>query len=125
MNLIEKIKNMFQKKKVEEVAVEEVAAKEIPAILPEELIIPGETVIPVLNLYRLIQKTEEDIGRQLMKNKQQEQSLFKSLKKLEDITQERVTAVKLEMGIPEDNNDYELVLPGQTGKDGKFVKIKR
>jgi len=125
MNLTEKIKNMFQKKKVEEVAVEEVAAKEIPAILPEELIIPGETVIPVLNLYRLIQKTEEDIGRQLMKNKQQEQSLFKSLKKLEDITQERVTAVKLEMGIPEDNDDYELVLPGQTGKDGKFVKIKR
>ena len=116
MNIIEKLKGMFQKKEEEE---------EVPVILPEELTIPGETVIPVLNLYRLIQKTEEDIGRQLMKNKQQEQSLFKSLKKLEDITQERVTAVKLEMGIPEDNDDYELVLPGQTGKDGKFVKIKR
>ena len=120
MNLIEKIKNMFQKKKVEEVA-----EKEVPVILPEELIIPGELVTPILNLYRLIQNTEEDIGRQLMKHEQQERRLFEGLKRIEEVTQERVTAAKLEMGIPEDNDDYELVLPGQTGKDGKFVKIKR
>ena len=116
MNLIEKIKNMFQKK-------EEKTAEE-PVILPEELIIPGELIAPVLNLYRLIQKTEEDIGRQLMKNRQQEMTLFEGLKKLEDITQEKVVEVKGKVGIPEDNNEYELILPGQTGKEGKFQKIK-
>ena len=111
---------MFQKKEEEP----EEKPEEKEAILPEELIIPGELIAPVLNLYRLIQKTEEDIGRQLMKNRQQEMTLFEGLKKLEDITQEKVTEVKEKVGIPEDNNDYELILPGQTGKEGKFQKIK-
>ncbi len=120
MNLLEKMKAVFQKK---ELVVEE--EKEEPVILPEELIIPGDMIAPVLNLYRLIQKTEEDIARQLMKNRQQEMAMFESLKKIEDITQEKVAEVKTHMGIPEDNNDYELILPGQTGKEGKFQKIRQ
>ena len=114
--MLEKIKNMFKKK--------ETPIEEKPMILPEELIIPGELITPVLNLYRLIQKTEDDIAGQLMKNRQQEMAMFESLKKIEDLTQERVAEVKSKMNIPEDNNDYELVLPGQTGKEGKFTKIK-
>ena len=119
---------MLNKQKDAEVVKEETPetteAEEELIVLPEEMIVSWEIIAPIFNLYRLIQKTEEDIGRQLRKNRQQEMTLFESLKKLEDITQEKVVEVKEKVGIPEDNNEYELILPGQTGKQGKFQKIK-
>jgi len=128
MNFLKKIKNMFNKQKDTEVAKEEIpetTEEEKPIILPEEMIISWEVIAPIFNLHRLSQKTENGIARQLLQNRRQERAMFESLNRIEEVTQERVTEVKEKMGIPEDNSEYELILPEVTGKDGKFQKIKQ
>ncbi len=127
MTFLKKIKNMFNKQKDIEVVKEEtpeITEEEKPIILPEEMIISWEVVAPIFNLHRLSQKTENGIARQLLQNRRQERAMFESLNRIEEVTQERVTEVKEKMGIPEDNSEYELILPEVTGKDGKFQKIK-
>jgi len=131
MNFLKKIKNMFNKQKDTEVVKEETpetieeVIEEKPIILPEEMIISWEVIAPIFNLHRLSQKTENGVARQLLQNRRQERAMFESLNRIEEVTQERVTEVKEKMGIPEDNSEYELILPEVTGKDGKFQKIKQ
>ena len=119
---------MFNKQKDIEVVKEETpetTEEKAPIILPEEVIISWEVIAPIFNLHRLIQKTENGIARKLLQNRRQETIMFENLNRIEEVTQERVTEVKEKMGIPEDNNEYELILPELTGKEGRFQKIKQ
>ena len=124
--------NLFKKKdkkieKQEEVEeVEEIEEAQEPREYPDEIVIEWKDAAPVLNLVRLMAKTENDLGVFLFQTRKKEKEVFATLEELDQKAQEKINQLREEKGIPIELEDveYEFILPEATGKSGKFLKLK-
>jgi len=117
--------NLFKKKNKELEEKEAPVEEGKPREFPEEIEIPWKDAAPVLNLVRLISKTESEFGIFLFQTKKREQAVLKTLNDLDDKVHEKVNELRKENDIPVELEEvnYEFVLPDATGKSGKFVKV--
>lgn len=120
--------NLFKKNNKEQITVEEDVeeAEEKPREYPDEIILEWKEVAPVLNIVRLMAKTESDLATFMLQTRKREREVFTSLQELDDKAQEKINELREENDIPIELEDveYEFILPEATGKVGKFIKVK-
>ena len=119
------LKNLFKKKDKKLEEKDAPTEKEKQKEFPEEIEVSWKDAAPILNLVRLISKTESDFGTFLFQTKKREQAVLKTLDDLDDKVHEKVNALRKENDIPVELEEvsYEFVLPDATGKSGKFIKV--
>lgn len=120
--------NLFKKNNKEQIITEEdiEETEEKPREYPDEIILEWKEVAPVLNIVRLMAKTESDLATFMLQTRKREREVFISLQELDDKVQEKINELREENDIPIELEDveYEFILPEATGKVGKFIKVK-
>lgn len=120
--------NLFKKNNKEQIIAEEdiEETEEKPREYPDEIILEWKEVAPVLNIVRLMAKTESDLATFMLQTRKREREVFTSLQELDDKAQEKINELREENDIPIELEDveYEFILPEATGKVGKFIKVK-
>ena len=120
--------NLFKKSEKEQITTEEAVeeVEETPREYPDEIILEWKEVAPVLNIVRLMAKTESDLATFMLQARKREREVFASLEELDDRAQEKINELRESNNIPIELEDveYEFILPEATGKEGKFIKVK-
>ena len=119
--------NLFKKSKKEEQIPPEETEEIKPKEYPDEIILEWTEVATILNIVRLMAKTESDLATFLFQTKKREKEVFESLDELDARVQEKINELreKHEIPIELEEVEYEFILPEATGKTGKFIKLKK
>lgn len=127
-NRMKWLTNLFKNNKEEQITTEETVeeVEEIPREYPDEIILEWKEVAPVLNIVRLMAKTESDLATFMLQARKREKEVFASLEELDDKAQEKINELreKNDISIELEDVEYEFILPESTGKQGKFIKVK-
>ena len=127
-NKMKWLTNLFKKSEKEQITTEEAVeeVEETPREYPDEIILEWKEVAPVLNIVRLMAKTESDLAAFMLQTRKREKEVFASLEELDDRAQEKINELREKNDIPIELEDveYEFILPEATGKQGKFIKVK-